>query len=190
MKVRIHLTGTTKLLLHNSTMVNPLDEMTQTVRAVTSKLRKTDDDHAEIARLEHKAGLYYIPEVGPYLPGWNIFKSLVEGARLTKAGKKVERGLMVTEDINPLVYDGPRDAEGLWAKKFFLNVPVRVGAARLVRCRPQFPAGWQCETEGLLDTKVLSLPELQSIAEYAGTMVGIGDWRPRFGKFEAVVQEI
>lgn len=190
MKVRIHLTGTTPLLMHSAVTVDPLHEKTQAIRAITSKRKKTDDDHAEIARLEFHAGMYYDPDAGPYVPGWNIFKTLQEGAKLTKAGMKVARGLVINDEVNPLVYKGPRTLEELWTARFYLTTSVRVSTARTIRCRPQFPAGWQVETDGTLDTKVLSLPELRSLAEDAGSMVGLGDWRPRYGKFSAVVEEL
>jgi hypothetical protein len=34
---------------------------------------------------------------------------------------------------------------------------------------------------------VIDLAELVSIAETAGHLIGLGDWRPRFGRFTATV---
>lgn len=188
MKIRIQLTGTTAMLMHSSRTVDPLDPMTQAIKAITSKRKKTDADHLEIARLEFAAGLYFDEVAGPFVPGENIFRTLVEGGKLTKAGVKVTRGLLITTDINPLSYKGPRTIDELWADPAFRNSsPVRVSMARTVRCRPHFPAGWKVDCDAILDDTVLSFMDLQEIATQAGQMIGLGDWRPRFGRFTADV---
>jgi hypothetical protein len=189
-KVRISLTGTTPMLMHSARTVDPLDPLTQQIKAYTSKRKKTDDDHAAIARLEFMAGLYYDRDAGPYVPGENIFRALVEGGKLTKSGVKVTRGMLITTEVNPLVYKGPRTQEELWEQGYKRVAPVRVGMARTVRCRPQFQAPWSVDCEALLDTSVLSLPDLRKIAETSGQMIGLGDWRPRFGRYQAVVEEV
>ncbi|HEY1127431.1 MAG TPA: hypothetical protein VGF83_06695, partial [Actinomycetota bacterium] len=60
---------------------------------------------------------------------------------------------------------------------------------RVMRCRPVFRQ-WRSAAEGTLDTAVLSLEDLRTIADTAGAMIGIGDYRPRYGRFTAEVTKL
>jgi len=185
----ITLTGTAPLLMHNSRLSNPLDPATKALKKVTSKRQKTDDDHEQIARLEFAGGLYLDPDVGPFIPGENIARCLVDGAKLTKMGVKVTRGVFISTDVNPLSYKGPRAEQSLWDQGWRHMASVKVGTSRTRRCRPWFPE-WAVQAEGVLDPAVLELDDLVTIASNAGSLIGLGDWRPRFGRFTATVQQI
>ena len=190
MEFSITLTGTAPLIQHSARLANPLDPATKAIKAVTSKRKKTDDDHEKIARLEHAAGLYLDPDVGPFIPGENLARCLVDGAKITRSGQKVIRGAIITSDVNPLAYDGPRDVDGLWAdENFRLMASVKVTTSRTMRCRPLFRQ-WRVQANGILDPSVISLEELAEIATQAGSMVGLGDWRPRYGRFRAEVEQV
>lgn len=187
---RLTFTGTKPLLMHSARLANPLDPATKALRAITSKRKKTDDDHEEIARLEHLASLYIDDTAGPFIPGQNIERALVDGGRLSKQGMKIQRGVFITTDVNPLGYRGPRDAEGLWADENFRHMAsVKVQQSRTMRCRPHFRE-WTVEADGTLDPAVIDLADLADIATTAGTMIGLGDWRPRFGRFTATVDAL
>ena len=51
MKVRLTLTGVEPLLMHSDRLSDPLDPHAMALREVSSKRKKTDDDHREMARL-------------------------------------------------------------------------------------------------------------------------------------------
>lgn len=190
MDFRITLTGTAELLMHNARLANPLDPAAKAMKAISSKRVKTDDDHEEMARLEHFGSLYYDSEIGPYIPGQNIERCLVDAAKVTKSGVKVTRGVFVSTNVNPLAYKGPRTPDGLWADENFRHMAsVKVQQNRVMRCRPLFRE-WRTEAEGTLDTAILSFEELQSIADTAGQMIGLGDYRPRYGRFTAKVVKL
>ncbi|MGD9604456.1 MAG: hypothetical protein AB7V59_21790 [Gammaproteobacteria bacterium] len=189
-RFRMTCTGTTPLLMHNARLSNPLDEIAKAMKRVTSKRTKTEEDHEELARLEHLGGLYLDPDLGPYLPGQNFERCLVDAARITKSGKKIERGVFVETNVNPLAYTGPRDVDGLWKDENFRHsASVKVGTNRVTRTRPQFRQ-WAVEAEGQYDPAVINLDELAEIAGTAGRMIGLGDWRPRYGRFEALVEKV
>lgn len=185
----ITLTGTAPLLMHNSRLSNPLDPATKALKKVTGKRQKTDDDHEQIARLEFAGGLYLDPDVGPYIPGENIARALVDGAKLTKMGVKVTRGVFISTDVNPLSYNGPRTDDALWEAGFRHMASVKIGTSRTMRCRPWF-SEWKVQADGILDPSVLELEDLKSIADNAGSLIGLGDWRPRFGRFTATVERV
>ncbi|HEX2578660.1 MAG TPA: hypothetical protein VHK88_20115 [Aquihabitans sp.] len=190
MKVRISIEGTAPLLCHNIQLADPLNPIAKAMKAISAKRKKTEDDHEQLARLEFEGGLYLAPGVGPYVPGVNIEKSIVEGARITKQGKQVERGLFVTDNEVPLLYQGPRAVEDLWADvNFRSSMAVKVGQARVMRTRPIFRS-WALDVDAEVDPALLDMANLSAICEDAGRMVGIGDYRPRFGRFDVEVHAL
>jgi hypothetical protein len=190
MKVRISITGTAPLIVHNIRLANPLDPIAKAMKQISSKRKKTDEDFEALAWLEFEGSFYMAPDVGPVIPGANVEKCIVEGARITKAGKQVERGLFVIDNEAPLLYDGPRDVDGLWAREEFRSVmAVKVGQSRIMRTRPIFKT-WALDADAEVDLGLLSLPDLRSILTDAGNMVGLGDYRPRYGRFTALVEEL
>jgi hypothetical protein len=188
MKVRLTITGVEPLLMHSDRLSDPLDPWAMKLHEVSSKRKKTDDDHREMARLEWRGSLYWSERSGPYIPGRNIEKCLVEGARISRAGRQVERGLFVLTNEASLRYDGPTDPEELWKDERFRDRrSVGVAQRRVMRTRPVFPE-WSMAVEAELDTSVLGLDELGRIAQEAGRQVGLGDFRPRYGRFTATVE--
>lgn len=188
MDFTITLTGTEPLLMHNSRLANPLDPATRALKKVTSKRSKTDDDHAEVARLEYLGSLYFDADIGPYLPGDNIWRALYDAAKKRKMGPRVKEGVIITSNFNPISYGGPRTLNQLWAdENYRLTASVKVGTSRVMRCRPMFRT-WTCEADGVLDTGQMDIGDLTAIADTAGALVGIGDWRPRYGRFIAAVK--
>ena len=190
MDFRITLEGTGPLLMHNARLSNPLDPAAKAIKKVSGKRNKTDDDHAEMAHLEFIGSLYHDPDAGPYIPADNIWRCLYDAAKKSKRGPKVKEGVLITTDVNPIAgYGGPRDAEKLWADENFRHfASAKVGQVRVTRCRPMFRT-WKVEAEGILDANVLDFAELEQIAETAGSLIGLGDWRPRFGRFTATVEK-
>jgi hypothetical protein len=190
MKIRLELTGTAALLMHNIQLANPLNSYARAMKVISSKRKKTDEDYEELARLEYLGGLYISEQLGPYIPGANIEKCLIEGGRVTKQGKQIERGLFVVDNEIPVLYRGPRDALGLLADESFRDVAaVKVGQARVMRTRPMF-RDWSVEVDCEVDGGLLNVETLQSIATDAGNMVGIGDHRPRYGRFQCAIQKL
>lgn len=189
MEFTITLVGTHPLLMHNARLSDPLDAVAKAVKVINSKREKTEDDHMELGRLEFAGSLYIHADLGPYIPPENIERCLVDSGKITRAGTKVKRALFVHSEVNPLIYTGPRDTKGLWSDKNFEHrASVKVQQNRVMRTRPQFRE-WEVSAHGTLDTSVLSLEELKQIADTAGSMIGLGDYRPRYGRFTADVSE-
>lgn len=192
MKLRLTAKGTRPLLMHNVRLASPLNPYAKQLKTLNSKRSKTDEDRLAIARVEFEGSLYWDAEVGPYMPGPNLLASLVEGGRLTKAGKRVERGVNVDDLVMPLVYRGPRDVDGLWGEGESEFVDLRtvvIVRAKIDRCRPIFRE-WAFEADILLDESVMDPEEFAEVARNAGAMAGVGDYRRMYGRYSAEIEQL
>lgn len=188
-RFRISIDGTTPLLMHNSRLSDPLDPVAKALKRISGKRQKTDEDYLEMARIEHAGGLYHDTELGPYIPGENLTACLVKAARLSSRGPKIEQGVFIETMRAPLVYEGKRDVDGLWADENFRHrASVKVGQQRVMRTRPYFRQ-WECWADGIYDSSVINLADLAEIAVTAGARIGLGDWRPRYGRFTSTVEK-
>ena len=191
---RITITGTAPLLMHNGRLSDPIDPATKRLSAITSIKRKTDADHLDAARAEWMGGLYWDGDEGPYMPGENIARCIRDAATITRQGKAVDRGIIITSLINPIDYPGPRDPEKLWAdENYRLRKSVKNQMNRVMRTRPMFRK-WSLSCDGILDENMLNFDTFTSIVENAGQFVGLGDWRPgsphggNYGRFAATIE--
>lgn len=190
MNVNVRLDGNGPMLTHNERLASKLDPIARDMAAIASKRKKTDDDLTELAHLELLGGVYLTDDGRVGFPSWNVFKSLQEGARLNKLGKAVERGLFPADaDIVPLKHDGPDTPEAMWTAGCFDQRSVKVGTSKVTRTRPRY-TNWSLDVRFVLDTEILRFDELEMIARNAGTMVGVGDYRPRFGRYDVTIAEL
>lgn len=189
--VEIIFIGTRPLLMSNGRMaLGAFEPHAKAVKEITDKRKKTETDLAEKARLEWRGFLYYDEEVGPYIPSENIEKCLVMGARKHKLGTYLEQGFQVDQEIVPLEYDGPRHIDELEAagERFQFNTGVKQGSGRVLKRRPKFD-GWSLRFTATYDPAVCDLDYIVTAASTAGDRIGLGDWRPRYGRFEGKVSE-
>lgn len=185
-KFRIRIEGVpgTALLTHNERLANPSDALAIQMKEITSKRTKTDDDRAELARLEFEGGLYLTDDGKPGIPTWNVFRSFQDGAKLNKLGRAVERSvIMLGVDIVPIVHDGPATPEAMFKAGCYDQRSVKVGMQKVTRTRPVF-RNWNVTVESALDTEVLRVEDFRMVIANAGQMAALGDYRPRFGRFD------
>ena len=93
--LNISIKGLSPILLHSDRYANPLDPGAKAHKVLTGKRVKTDEDHAAIAESEWRGGLYFSKGIGVYLPTANIRSCIVEGAKLSKLGKAIQRGTII-----------------------------------------------------------------------------------------------
>lgn len=137
----------------------------------------TDEQRLEEALLKvHRNGH------GVYLPAWNLKCCIVDGARrgnLKEGKKSVAPFIQATvfpEDA-PFGKAEPDEIHETWGRK-----PPRTGGACLIK-RPMFRAGWELPLViNVVDDR--RDPEtLRRALEEAGMLVGVGSWRPEYGRF-------
>jgi hypothetical protein len=172
------------LLCHNGQLANPLNDLARQMKKISGKRNKTDADLEELARLEWYGSLYLDDGRRPCLPGEVLEAAFVEAAKRQKRGKQAQAGILCPSNYR-LEYDGPANLDELWERpEFRLTVGVRVKNNRVMRTRPRFPT-WTASIEVQYDDALLNANEVRDIVRRTGSEIGLGDWRPRFGRFEA-----
>jgi len=180
--------GISPLLMHSCVGVNPTHPLTIEKNNLTRKKKKTEDDLVRILDLQWLLGVYHDEAIGPYIPAENVEATLRESAKKTKQGKLVTLGVYASPDRIPLIYDGARDIETLCQDINFRDVKiVRIGQARVVACRPRFNH-WSCNFTLDFDESVIDRADVVEIIKRAGAQIGICDYRPRYGRFEAIIK--
>lgn len=178
------LTGVKPLLQHNVQLGDPENQYVRDIGRLNAlKGKITDEQRAERDWLKFRGGLYYEDDQGPVLPAANVFRSLQQAASLTRNGKDIERGLIMLDDSAPLDYDGPREPEDLFGDgttKFVDRRMARINRAPVVAIRPRFEQ-WSAVFRFDLDEDVMNLDDFAFIAEKAGRMIHVGDYRRFFG---------
>ncbi len=190
-EIKIHMQGVSPLLCHNGQTADPRNTYAKAMKAVSSKRKKTDADFDELARLEWLAGIYRSAD-DLVIPDYVIESAMIAGAKKSKRGPQAKCGLFFTEHAL-LEFDGKPDAinddtlAGMFESgQFTHTIGVRVGMAKVMRTRPVF-RNWSCIAMAQYDPDVLNLRDIEEIAADAGKLVGIGDWRPKHGRFFAEV---
>lgn len=180
--VDVVVRGDAPLLLNNGRTADPLDPFTIKLQTFTQKRKKTSDDHRAIQRIQWEASMHYSDELGVVLPASMLHSTLIAGAKVTKQGRQVTRGVRGTQFEVPVTYDGPRDVEGLWndKKRRFVDVRrvVRNGRTSVMQARFRLPVGWSVAFTNVIDTHILDLRDYKSIVGAAGRYAGFGSYRP------------
>lgn len=191
MRISIEMTGTSPILMHNPRMVDPEFDLNRQIKTLTSKRKKTDEDNKQVERLEWYGGLY--EEAGVVVqPTSKPRKCIINAAKISKLGKSIERALSFSSLNVPLIYEGPKEIDALFAdRRFHSRLSVGIGGKRVMRVRPQFYP-WALRINGLfVEDAGLNFDEFERIVELAGLVEGIGDNRVNgYGRFTAVVKVI
>lgn len=176
------LTSLCPMIMHNGQTADPLNKFAKALKQISSKRAKTDSDFEEMARIEFMAGLY-MGRNGPIIPAQNIDAMLINGAKKSKEGMLAKGAVFCMENVD-LIYDGPRDANQMWeVDDFRFSRIVKVGTARVVRMRPIFNA-WKATVKINFEPSLVNESRLVDWWNAAGSVVGLGDWRPQYGRFE------
>lgn len=186
--ITVRIVGTSPLLMQAETLANPLHELTKAHKAVSGKRKKSEEDYLWLMESEWRASMYYADDIGPYLPSLNIEACIAEAGKIRRLGKTIKQAVMVTTDRARLEYEGPRKMDKMWAagSKFADVRGVSVSGKKIQRCRPVF-LEWSTEFDVQFMDDVLDRSDLVHTIEEAGRRIGIGTYRPRFGRFEAQV---
>jgi len=181
-KLTYKLTGTRPLLMHNGHLANPISVHAKAIKEITGKRQKTDADHIEIARREWLGGLYRDAKGRVCVTEDMMLGMLQEAAGIHRKRKNARR-VLCSEPTFPVEYKGPKDPDELWSIDAFRDMRLAVvNRARVVRTRPRF-VDWSLVVSFLVNTEDLDERDVDKIVRDAGDLIGLGDFRPRFGTF-------
>ena len=137
-------------------------------------------------KIEARKAGYWTTEGTAYIPSEQILRCVQNaGVNFKYEGRKTMKNIvpsivMIAPEKIPLLNHEKNPAE-TWDE--ISAMPVRVVQARIVRCRPQWN-NWAADFElEVLNPDILSFKKLREIVDYAGKFLGIGDYRPRYGRF-------
>ena len=182
-QIKITLSGKAPLLMHSDRFANPLDPLTKAHKELTSKRKKTDEDQIAIARSEFIGGCYWSKHSGFFMPAQNLDACLIAAAKLQKLGVRFKQAVQVLEDELPLSGKLPASPEKLWESPDNIDARgVKVGQAKIIRYRPIFRQ-WSLNATVVFNEEIVNGNEVKKAIEDAGSLIGLGDYRPRFGRF-------
>ena len=180
-ELKFRLIGNAPLLMKNGQTADPLNQFAKASKEISGKRKKTDADHLALRKNDFMGALY-MNENGPCIPGRVIGAALIAGAKKSKCGPSAKAGTYVQGNFD-LEYDGPRDPEELYADENFTDIqPVKVGQAKVIRCRPVFQ-DWEIGVTVSFDDLLCNEADVEQWLTDAGTQCGVGDYRPRHGRF-------
>ena len=178
--------GVSPLLMHNGQLADPLNEWAMKLAEVTKKRSKTEDDHRLVSDIEWRGGLYLDERDKPCIPGECVHSMLVKAAKAFRLGTKFLAGIIVDEQTIPLEYSGPKTVDGLQKDAAFrLRKRVKVSTSAVMRTRPRFP-NWRLTFTVMWMPDMVDGADLRTVVEQAGRVVGLGDYRPIYGRFNVV----
>ena len=120
-------------------------------------------------------------------PSDAIYSCLVQASREFKADRRRTMQRLVTASVFPvgkwMTIKGKKEPD--YVHESVAVNPTTKG--RIVVYRPAFKEGWRMTFQlELTDPESVSFAKIKEILDYAGLKVGLGSWRPRYGRFTVV----
>lgn len=186
MKERTYkIQGVAPLIIHNARLSDPLDKWAKLVAEITRKKKKTEADLMEMARREWFGGLYLNDAGKVVIPGSNLERMIRDAATKSKMGMQVQAGVIIPEfDGFVLKFpDNGKKMDTLWANgSHSLRASCKLRQSRVIRTRPCFLT-WALEFTVQFDEELLNPKQIDEFVVLAGRIIGLGDWRPKYGRF-------
>ncbi len=177
--------GIAPLIMHNGQTADPLNKFAKALKEVSGKRKKTEEDYAEMSRIEWHAGLYVDKDGELILPASILESAIQEGAKKQKLGKAFKSAVFVDADAK-LDIGKKKKAADLWGDDNYRDTRgVKVGMARIMRTRPIF-ADWKATIVITFDNEQVNAADIQRAVLDTGSKVGLCDYRPKFGRFEVL----
>jgi len=134
-----------------------------------------------------KKKAYINDDVEPFMPDVYITGSLRNGAYSSglqlskKKGKKTISKAFI--DGNSLI-DNTKPLIKISSEIIPFSTNVKINKATITTIRPLFSAGWKCNFQIVDLNESFTLEEIERLFNYCGKYIGVGDWRPKYGRFK------
>ena len=176
--------GTTPLVLNNGQMANPFYQGTIEIKGITAKRKKTEADLFELAWLEWFWSHYFNEDGKLIMPAENIEAFLVASGKADKLGQVFKKAVLVDNDAVIEVDNWIDDHKKRFDDgNFRLDAMVRVQTSKVLRTRPMYKL-WKAKFTVTFMDNLINAAEIDNAVKNGGLIVGWGDWRPRYGRFE------
>ena len=174
------------LLMHNGQLADPLNQWSKKISEVSAVRKKTETNYNDLAEFEFHGSLY-TKDNKVIIPAEMLEASIVNGAKKFKKGGTFKAAMYV-EDHAFLNFGENIKADKLWKKKekYSSRASARVGTNRVIRTRPKFD-NWSVSFTIAYDSTLINKEDLEKALENAGALYGLGDWRPRYGRFKVTL---
>ena len=194
----VTLTGTSPLMMHNGRMADATNPLAMALRAAVEeskaiKKRKGDDTGAQlhVKHCEFMGALYIDAALGPFVESRAVETCMQQGAKLSREGRTVERGITIMPVRIPVQYDGPREAEALWSAGYHdtrivsLDPSKGTRSPKGPRCRPSFPE-WSLSFTVMFSGHLVDPARVVVYLRDAGLYEGLLEGRSKLkaGRFE------
>ena len=180
-----HIKGVVPLLTRNSQLADPLHPTTQEIKKITAKRTKSEADYRAVEALEWMGALYLNEDSKPCIPGENLEGLVWEGAKKKSRGQLVRSGV-VCDGVFEIIHDGPENLDDLAEDPRFRDRrSVVIQKKRIMRVRPIFRI-WELKFTVHFMEDILERGHLIEAVQDAGRLVGLGDYKPRYGRFVIV----
>lgn len=151
----------------------------------------TPREQAEPKRYVDKGGFLVIP-------GVNMFRCIIDAGKYLKTGKSkvtTQKSSLVPSFLALEELECPITVDGKRTKDFEVDsrsVVIPATGGRIMAHRPRLDE-WDLSFTLTLDEKEAELALVRTLVDYAGSKIGLGDFRPDrkgpFGKFKVVLWE-
>lgn len=179
-KIKAKIQGTTPYLQHKMPEeTEEIDKMKQVVKVLQKDPGNVEayTTEAEISAYKNEDGMLYIPfyQLEAALTSAGVSEKVAGQNR--KTYKDYMKAFVIIEPEEMLISPQEYELDRRW---------VKVQRSRVRRCRPRFPVGWIVDFTLTVLDDTIPFDMVKKILEYAGSYKGIGDYRPKYGRFEVV----
>lgn len=177
--------------MHNGLLADPTNPIQRQVKEITSKGSKkmTDADYERVDQLKWEGGCYWSEEVNGFvIPSDNIERCIQEGAKKNRLGKDFAAAVLCVQVEVKIDHElAGKSMDAIYKDaRYTLRKGVRIQKNRVIGVRPKIPV-WSIEFDVEFDERIVNAGQVEKAMREAGSLVGLGDWRPKYGRFEVEV---
>lgn len=187
-KVACEISGVAPMLQHNGMLSDPMNSFAKAMKVISSKKKKTDDDFLELSKLEFQGSAYHSAQTGWFLTSDIIEAAIIGGARKRKKGKDFQSSVFCGDDLYPLEFDDsdktPLELFEIDKYRDVRRVVIPATGNSVQRTRPRID-NWLCKFDvNIITAASVSVDDVKEALDTAAALVGVCDWRPKYGRFE------
>lgn len=194
----VEFTGIRPLIMSNPQTVdiaNPYAvESRRLNNALKAARKRADEDRLiEIAasqkRNDFMASAYFDAKKARFfVPDTVVMACVKQAAQSLRKGKDIDRAVLM-ESTEAYVDEVPRVKsleDAIKNEVFHLETPCKIPpktGALFMKLRCVMPTGWKLAFQLTFDSDIIAEKTLREVLTTAGGFVGVGSWRPKFGRF-------